>query len=257
MGGGDSLYEKIDKGIRGCQVVVSCCTKKYSLSANCRREVSLADALKKPIVPILLEEMPWPPEGAMSMVFTQLLYINFSRDLNLQEIWSGGQFDELIEKITKHSTPQIQNLGNDNIANVESKGSKSNINSAVQENRNGHSNANFDTKEKTNVAKATVDKTEPKANTKIGASPSSNSGKNETTQSNDNKAVGEQPVEKNNGRIQSNEERGSNNKHQPKISSSDMKKQPVDEKQTQPTSNKNPQSASETSNKKSSSCVIL
>ena len=109
MGGGDSLYEKIDKGIRGCQVVVSCCTKKYSLSANCRREVSLADALKKPIVPILLEEMPWPPEGAMSMVLTQLLYINFSRDLNLQEDWSGDLFDELIKRITKYSTPQLVN----------------------------------------------------------------------------------------------------------------------------------------------------
>ena len=105
MGGGDSLYEKIDKGIRGCTVVISCCTKKYSLSANCRREVSLADALKKPIVPLLLEDMPWPPEGAMSMVFTQLLYINFSKDLNLQEVWSGDQFDDLLKIISKHAKP--------------------------------------------------------------------------------------------------------------------------------------------------------
>ena len=79
MGGGDSLYDKIDRGLRGCRVVVSCVTNKYSLSPNCRREVSLADALKKPLVPLLLESMQWPPAGPMSMAFTQLLYIDFTK----------------------------------------------------------------------------------------------------------------------------------------------------------------------------------
>jgi hypothetical protein len=79
MGGGDSLFDKIDRGVRGCKVVLSCVTSKYSISANCRREVSLADAIKKPIIPILLEKISWPPEGPMSMVFTQLLYIDFCK----------------------------------------------------------------------------------------------------------------------------------------------------------------------------------
>lgn len=79
MGGGDSLYDKIDRGIRGCKVMVSCVTQKYALSANCRREVSLADALKKPLLPLLLEQMAWPPTGPMSMVLSQLLYINCTK----------------------------------------------------------------------------------------------------------------------------------------------------------------------------------
>ena len=102
MGGGDSLYDKIDRGMRGCKAVVSCVTQKYSLSANCRREVSLADALKKPLIPLLLEQIKWPPDGPMSMVFTELLYINFSKDETVQLTWKCDQFDELIGKLGQY-----------------------------------------------------------------------------------------------------------------------------------------------------------
>ena len=99
MGGGDSLYDKIDRGIRSAKVIITCVTPKYALSANCRREVSLADALKKPIVPLLLDPMTWPPEGSMSMVFTQLVYIGFHKDQDVQTKWIGDKFDEVIQQL--------------------------------------------------------------------------------------------------------------------------------------------------------------
>ncbi|XP_067660412.1 uncharacterized protein [Haliotis asinina] len=112
MGGGDSLFDKIDKGVRGSKVVISCVTTKYCLSANCRREVSLADALKKPIVPLLLEPTAWPPSGPMIMVLTPLVYIDLSRDEQVQESWKGGKADELVQRIQNVLNHQGQNVQN-------------------------------------------------------------------------------------------------------------------------------------------------
>lgn len=117
MGGGDSLFDKIDRGMRGCKVVVSCVTTKYALSANCRREVSLADALKKPIIPLLFESMKWPPGGPMSMIFTELLYINVYRDPEVQDSWTGIKVEELKEKLLQYAPNALQ---------LEQKGSANN-----------------------------------------------------------------------------------------------------------------------------------
>ena len=107
MEGGDSLYDKIDRGVRGCRVVLTMISPKYALSANCRREVSLADSLKKPIIPLLLDKMDWPPPGPMSMVFTQLLYIDFTKDPSIQLSWSGDKFEECVSNILEKA-PELK-----------------------------------------------------------------------------------------------------------------------------------------------------
>ena len=42
MGGGDKLFEKIDRGIRGAKVIICCVTDKYAQSPNCNREVKIS-----------------------------------------------------------------------------------------------------------------------------------------------------------------------------------------------------------------------
>ena len=70
--------------------------------------MSLADALQKPLVPLLLEGLTWPPPGPMSPVLTQLLYVDCTGD-NLEETWAGPKFDELLAVINQHlPRPQAQ-----------------------------------------------------------------------------------------------------------------------------------------------------
>ena len=162
MGGGDSLYDKIDRGMRGCKAVVSCVTQKYSLSANCRREVSLADALKKPIIPLLLEQMKWPPDGPMSMVFTELLFINFYRDEAAQMTWEGEKFDELQVKLSEFvpevnvSSQRKEASGSSDLPGKTSSGSKNGIAIAVvsansKEGGEGSSNSAGERKTQTDI----------------------------------------------------------------------------------------------------------
>ena len=72
----------------------------------------MADAIKKPIVPLLMEPTCWPPEGPMSMVFTQLIYVDFCQpNTDIQHSWNCPQFDQLIRQINGYvDKPKTVNL---------------------------------------------------------------------------------------------------------------------------------------------------
>ncbi|KAK3596964.1 hypothetical protein CHS0354_033622 [Potamilus streckersoni] len=76
MGGGDALNIKIDEGMRNAKVVIACVSPKYVVSHHCTREIGLADLLRKPIIPVLMEKTAWPPPGGMALILSQLVYIN-------------------------------------------------------------------------------------------------------------------------------------------------------------------------------------
>lgn len=105
MGGEDSLYDKIDRGIRNCRVVVSIVTVKYGMSANCRKEVALADAIGKPIVPVVLDqELTYPLVGPMAPTLSVLEYLDFSASAD-DLIWDSDRFNELLERLKVHFSP--------------------------------------------------------------------------------------------------------------------------------------------------------
>ncbi|KAH9366256.1 hypothetical protein HPB48_008324 [Haemaphysalis longicornis] len=85
VGGGDSLYGKIYEGISRAKVVLCCLTPRYASSSTCARELSLADVLRKPIVPVMVEPTPWPPPGPMAVVLSALVYVDLCGQLARRE----------------------------------------------------------------------------------------------------------------------------------------------------------------------------
>ncbi|XP_041360166.1 uncharacterized protein LOC121376383 [Gigantopelta aegis] len=109
MGAGDQLNVKIDEGIRKSKAVIACLSPKYVVSHHCNRELSLADILQKPVIPVMFENVMWPPLGGMAVIFSQLAYIN------MKGVGGHGgtgihadledKYNEIIQRLSLHVTP--------------------------------------------------------------------------------------------------------------------------------------------------------
>ncbi|KAL9972489.1 hypothetical protein ACROYT_G018801 [Oculina patagonica] len=102
MGGGDALFAKIDAGIRACKVFVCCVTEKYCQSDACQGEATLAHSLKKPVIPLLFEDISWPPEGQLALIFTKLLYIKITEK---RGTIPDAEFQQLMRKVEELVKP--------------------------------------------------------------------------------------------------------------------------------------------------------
>ena len=99
LGGDDVLSDKAERALNKADLMIACVSATYSRAAQCRRDVDLADALKKPMVVLMLESTDWPPAGPMSEALNNQAYINCV-DVALQQQWMGVQFDELVVRIS-------------------------------------------------------------------------------------------------------------------------------------------------------------
>jgi len=99
ISGGDLLYNKLAEGLEKSKVLISCVTKKYLESKNCRKEVARADSLKIKIIPLLFEKMDWPPGGDWGFLFSaDVIYIKIGTP---SEAISKDKFDELLGSLKK------------------------------------------------------------------------------------------------------------------------------------------------------------
>lgn len=67
---------RIERAIRGCKALIACISPRYIVSTICHREIVLADLLKKPIIPVLVLPVPWPPPGGTGLMLAPYVYID-------------------------------------------------------------------------------------------------------------------------------------------------------------------------------------
>lgn len=80
--------------------MICCVTKRYCMSEMCQREVTLADTLRKPIIPVLFEFIDWPPPGQLALIFAKLLYIDTSQ--LPYDSFPEDKLQELFQKVKGH-----------------------------------------------------------------------------------------------------------------------------------------------------------
>lgn len=59
----ESAPNQIQRNIKAAAAVVCCVTPKYICSENCTKDLNLAVSMNKPVVPVMLQWLAWPPEG--------------------------------------------------------------------------------------------------------------------------------------------------------------------------------------------------
>lgn len=107
---GKQLFTEIEKGIRESTAVVIILTKEYPISVNCRKEIALADALGKPLIPLMFEtNLEWPPEG-LGMFLSGSVYLQFHQNAGKDKFWSDGAENQLIEQFRNFGVEASMNL---------------------------------------------------------------------------------------------------------------------------------------------------
>lgn len=78
---GDNLQTQIQRKIKAAAAVVCCVTPKYICSENCTKDLTIAESMNKPIVPVMLQWLTWPPEGGrVRRILAPLQCIDMSND---------------------------------------------------------------------------------------------------------------------------------------------------------------------------------
>lgn len=98
--GGSVLMDELQAAITTSKVFISCITRKYATSDVCKKELNYAiNIVKKPIIPILFENVSFSDLGGVGFQISDRLSINMYTDDNVKREWSGSLGLQLLNAV--------------------------------------------------------------------------------------------------------------------------------------------------------------
>merc|ERR1712136_342614 len=82
VGQNESLQSHIHRNMKLSQLVICCLTPKYITSKNCEQDLTLAATLNKKILLVMLQFVPWPPDGVSEQIRRILVTLDRPIDLS-------------------------------------------------------------------------------------------------------------------------------------------------------------------------------
>lgn len=98
--GHESAQDHINRNMRSSAIMVSCITPRYLQSDNCVKDLILADSLRRPIIPVLLRFVPWPPDcgtSAVKKILARTTQVDFSNEKLYKQ-----NFHLLLDRVRKY-----------------------------------------------------------------------------------------------------------------------------------------------------------
>lgn len=106
----ETLKSHIQRNMKTASVVLCCITPAYATCANCEQDLALAVKLNKPVLPLMLRFVSWPPEGTSERVRLIMSRMSKPVDMSNDKLYKAnlGLLTEKLSQIvqTPPKTPR-------------------------------------------------------------------------------------------------------------------------------------------------------
>ncbi|XP_078486656.1 uncharacterized protein LOC100186349 [Ciona intestinalis] len=96
----ENLQTHIHRNMKLSKVVVCCLTPKYVHCQNCEQDMLLASSLGKPVLPVMLQFVTWPPEGASERVRKMMTHLPRPVDLSTDKLFKAN-LPQFLDKVVR------------------------------------------------------------------------------------------------------------------------------------------------------------